>query len=37
VLKMPWNQFVKNHRTAITTRGKIMAMKPIRQQGITTL
>ena len=36
VLNMPWNQPVKNHRKAITTRGKIRAMKAIKQHGMTT-
>ena len=34
VLNMPWNHCVKNHRNAMTTRGKMMATKPIKQQGM---
>jgi hypothetical protein len=34
VLNMPWNQLVKNQRIAMTMRGKIMAMKPIKQHGM---
>ena len=36
VLNIPWNQLVKNQSTAMATRGKMMAMKPIKQQGMTS-